>query len=254
MDIFFGKTCDYGPFELFGVPHLIAIAAVIGFILVIVFRRKKMSEKEKRNWRYGMAAALVLNECSWHFWNLYHGIWNIQEHLPLHLCSVLIWLGAYMLIKRNYTIFEFAFLLGIPGALQAILTPDLGQFTFPHIRYYQIFISHGLIIASTLYMAFVEGFRPTTRSIVRVLIFSNVYMAAVGLVNWAVGGNYLFIAHKPVTASLLDMLPPWPYYIAIIELLGIVFCLLMYLPYAIRDWRSKRKLNVDLQLKGGLDG
>jgi len=67
----------------------------------------------------------------------------------------------------------------------------------------------------------------------------NIYMAAVGLVNWAIGSNYLFIAHKPETASLLDVLPPWPWYILYIEGLGILFVLLFYLPFAIIDWRKK---------------
>jgi uncharacterized membrane protein YwaF len=33
----------------------------------------------------------------------------------------------------------------------------------------------------------------------------------------------------------LDVLPPWPYYQIFIEILGIVFVLLFYNPYAIRD-------------------
>jgi hypothetical integral membrane protein (TIGR02206 family) len=66
-----------------------------------------------------------------------------------------------MLITKNCLIYEFAYLIGIAGALQAVLTPDLGQYAFPHYRYFQVFISHGLIIISALYMTIVEGFRPT---------------------------------------------------------------------------------------------
>lgn len=33
-------------------------------------------------------------------------------------------------------------------------------------------------------------------------------MLAVSLVSWAIGNSYLFTAHKPLTASLLDVLPP----------------------------------------------
>jgi hypothetical integral membrane protein (TIGR02206 family) len=103
-------------------------------------------------------------------------------------------------------------------------------------------LSHGTIITSAIYMTAVEGFRPTQRSLVRVLVGANLYMVAVGLVNWAIGSNYLFIAHKPATASLLDMLPAWPWYILYIEALGVVCCLLLYLPFAIKDWRVHRAL------------
>jgi hypothetical integral membrane protein (TIGR02206 family) len=155
--------------------------------------------------------------------------------LPLHLCSALVWLCAYMLISKNRLIYEFAYLIGIAGALQAILTPDLGQYAFPHYRYFQVFISHGLIIISALYMTFVEGLRPTWQSVKRVAIYGNLYFLVVFGLNFLIGSNYLFIAHKPETASLLDVLPPWPYYILIIELLAAVFILLFYAPFAIKD-------------------
>jgi hypothetical integral membrane protein (TIGR02206 family) len=137
-------------------------------------------------------------------------------------------------------VYEFAYLIGIAGALQALLTPDAGKYGFPHFRAIQVMVSHGAIITSAVYMSVVEGFRPTPRSLLRVLVGMNVYMLFVGLVNWAIGSNYLFIAHKPETASLLDALPPWPWYILYIEALGLVFILLFYLPYAISDWRKRR--------------
>jgi hypothetical integral membrane protein (TIGR02206 family) len=145
-----------------------------------------------------------------------------------------------MLVSMNYRIYEFAYLLGIAGALQAMLTPDLGMYAFPHFRYFQVFVSHGLIITSAIYMTIVEGFRPQPRSILRVFIVSNIYLVAVTILNFSIGSNYLFTAHKPVTASLMDVLPPWPWYLLIIELLGMAFVGLFYLPFAIRDYRAKR--------------
>jgi uncharacterized membrane protein YwaF len=42
-------------------------------------------------------------------------------------------------------------------------------------------------------------------------------MIFVGLVNWAIGSNYMFIARKPDTPSLIDVLGPWPLYIIWLE-------------------------------------
>jgi hypothetical integral membrane protein (TIGR02206 family) len=160
--------------------------------------------------------------------------------LPLYLCSVFVWVGAYMLLTKNYTIYEFIYLLGIPAALQAFLTPDAGRFGFPHYRFFQVMLSHGLIITSALYMTFVCRFRPTWKSVVKVLVVSNIYAVIVFFFNFLIGSNYLFLAHKLDTASLLDVLPPWPQYLIFVEILGIVFILLLYLPYAVRD-AFKRK-------------
>jgi uncharacterized membrane protein YwaF len=61
--------------------------------------------------------------------------------------------------------------------------------------------------------------------------------------NQAIGSNYLMINHKPPTASLLDLLPPWPIYILYMEALGLITVLSLYSPFAIKDWREKAKEN-----------
>jgi hypothetical integral membrane protein (TIGR02206 family) len=129
--------------------------------------------------------------------------------LPLHLCSVLVWVGALGLVTKRYTVYEFMYFMGIGGALQALLTPDAGAYGFPHYKFFQTFLSHGLIITSAIYMTLVEGFRPTWNSVWRVFLWMNLYMGIVFVINMALGSNYLFIAHKPETASILDMLPAW---------------------------------------------
>jgi len=84
----------------------------------------------------------------------------------------LVWLGGYMLVSKNYLVYEFAYFLGIGGALQALFTPDLGIYGYPHYRFFQTFISHGLIFTSAIYMTTVEGFRPTWKSVLRVMVIT----------------------------------------------------------------------------------
>jgi hypothetical integral membrane protein (TIGR02206 family) len=239
MDPFFIKEFTGGPFQLFSTSHLIALGIILAAIVFLVVSRNRLSPTQQRRLRLGAAILLIVNELAWHAWNLLTNQWTLQTMLPFHLCSVLVWLSAYMLIKKSFRIYEFAYLLGIPGALQALLTPDLGIYDFPHFRYFQVFISHGLIVLSALYMTLVEKYRPIPRSLLRVLIFANLYMVVITGLNFIIGSNYLFTAHKPETASLLDILPPWPWYLLIIELLGIVFVGIFYLPFAIKDARKK---------------
>jgi uncharacterized membrane protein YwaF len=53
------------------------------------------------------------------------------------------------------------------------------------------------------------------------------------------------INHKPELPSLLDLLPPWPVYIVYMELIGVASMLLLYLPFAFKDWRAHYLLNKD---------
>jgi hypothetical integral membrane protein (TIGR02206 family) len=239
MTNFFIKDFPGGPFVLFSTQHLIAIGFIILAGLILILSQRHASDKSRRVVRTILAALLVINETTWQLWNLSTGQWSIQTMLPFHLCSALVWLSAYMLVTKNRTIYEFAYLIGIAGALQAVLTPDLGQYAFPHFRYFQVFLSHGIIIIAALFMTLVEGFRPTWHSVRKVAIYGNIYLAAVFVLNLLIGSNYLFVAHKPETASLLDVLPPWPIYILVIEALAAVFILLFYAPFAIKDWTYK---------------
>lgn len=242
MGQYFALVYDGPPFVLFGTAHLTALAIITLFCFSFLYFRKVWGEKERKAIRWILAILLVVNESALHIWSAYWGIWNIQTMLPLHMCSLILWLTPYMLITKNYAIYEIVYFLGIGGAMQAVLTPaDAANYNFPHFRLLQTLIAHGLLIAIAIYMTVVECFRPTLQSFKRVFIWTNIYMVPVFFINLAIGSNYLFIAHKPEFPTLLDALSPWPWYIPQLELVGFTILSLLYLPFLIKDWRSKRQ-------------
>lgn len=231
------------PFQLFGTAHLTALTIITLFCFSHLYFRKLWGEKEKKIVRWVFAVAIVVNESALHIWSVYWGIWDIQNMLPLHMCAVLIWSSAYMLVTKNYTIYEMVYFIGLSGAMQAVLTPaDAAAYNFPHFRIMQTFIAHGILINIAIYMTVVEGFRPTLQSFKRVFIWTNIYMVVIFFLNLAIGSNYLFIAHKPEFPTLLDILAPWPWYILQIEAIGFAIFFLLYLPFLIKDQRAKRML------------
>ena len=238
MEKFFAGDYPGPAFEFLGAAHLGAMIFIV-LLNFYLLRFKNADEKTRSRVRWTMAIILWVNEIAWHAWNYAVGRWTIQEMLPLHLCSVLVWTGAIMLMTKNYHIYEFMYLMGIGGAIQALATPDLGIYGYPHFRFFQTFLSHGLIVTSAIYMTVVESFRPTWKSLGRVFVWVNIYAGVVFLINTAIGSNYLFINRKPPTASLLDVLPEWPIYIIFLELIGLLTIFLLYLPFALKDWRAK---------------
>lgn len=238
MQQFFAGPGYSGPaFQLFGPAHIAALCFLVILNLLLI-RFQGSPESTRRTVRWTLAIVIWVAEASWHAWNYFTGQWNVQNLLPLNLCSALIWLTGFMLIFRSQAIYEFAYFLGIGGAIQYLATPDLGIYGFPHFRYFQTFTSHGLLVTCAIYMTVVEGFRPTWKSVLRVFVIANVYMVAIFFLNRWIGSDYLFVNGKPATTSILDLLPPWPYYIIYMELLGLVTCLLLYLPFYIKDRRA----------------
>jgi hypothetical integral membrane protein (TIGR02206 family) len=235
-------TYDYtgNPFILFGTWHLVSLVIIV-LINFAMLGFRNTSEKTRSNIRWTMAILLWLDEGGWHLWNLYWGHWTVAL-LPFHICSLLVWLSGVMLVTRNYRIYEFAYFIGIGGSMQALLTPDAGIYGFPHYRIFQTLISHGLLVTSAIYMTTVEGFRPTWKSLWRVVIGLNIYALLIYPINLLLGTDFLYINGKPATASLLDTLPRWPYYLIYMEVLGLIIFLILYLPFIIKDWRAKAKL------------
>lgn len=203
-----------------------------------MLRFRGAEQATRRRVRYWLAAVLVVNELGWHAWAYHYVGWTLKTMLPLHLCSALVWIGAYGLVTMNFTIYEFMYFMGIAGPLQAIVTPDAGQYGLPHFRAVQTMASHGMLIVAALYLTVVEGMRPTVQSVRRVILGTMAYMVLVTVVNVGIGSNYMWTLGKPSTGSLLDVLGPWPLYLVPMILLGIVNVLLLYVPFW---WLDRRR-------------
>ena len=237
MGDYFGSSFHGPLFEYFGIPHLAVIGLVILICAAALLMRDRFSERQRVWVRYGLAILIVFSESSWHVWALATRQWSIDVMLPLWLCSMTAWLSPLMLIWKMERVYEFIYLMGITGAVQAILTPSLTIYGFPHFRFIEFFVLHGALIVGAVWMTAVEKMRPTRRSILRVVIAMNLLWAFSGLVNEWIGSNYLYTHAKLPTPSLLDYLGPHPWYLLSMEAIGLAFMLLLYLPFEIQDRR-----------------
>jgi hypothetical integral membrane protein (TIGR02206 family) len=219
------------PFALFGGPHLAALALVAGLNLGWFGVGPGLSADARWALRVAMAGALLANEAVYHLWMLTTGQWNVQVMLPLHACSLLVYVTPVMLLSGSYPLYEFCYFLGVGGALQALITPDAGRYGFPHVRFFTTFISHGLMVSAPLFMTAVEGYRPELASIGRVALALLALAGLVALVNWRLGSNYMYLARKPDTPSLIDRLGPWPWYLLALAGMALATFVLLYLPF-----------------------
>ncbi len=235
---------DYtdNPFSFFSKHHINALLVLVGiYILIFLFRKKLRNPKIDVKMCYIIAAALILQEISLSIWRAYNGAWHPGTSLPLHLCGASIVLSAIMLINKNYILFEINYFWGLGGAIQALLTPDIGMYGFPHYRFFQFFTSHGLIIVAVLYMVFVHQYTPKHRSIWKVFGITLIYTVFIAFFNLIFKGNYLFICWKPENGSIMDVMGPWPWYIGPLAMVAIISFYIWYAPFAIRSVIQKVK-------------
>lgn len=225
-------TLDYhgAPFILFGTVHLLTLGVVAAFIISLTLLKGAPASTLRRT-RWMLAIALWLSMVAWQAWNIAVGIWTVQYVLPLQLCDVLVILTGFTLLTKNQSLYEFSYFLGIGAACQTLFTPDAGMFGFPHFRYIQPMVSHGLLVAIGIYLTVVEGMRPRWQAIPRIFLVVNLYMLFLYFFNSAIGSNYMMVNYKPDVVSLFSLMPGWPWYLVWSEGLALVIFLLLYLPF-----------------------
>jgi hypothetical integral membrane protein (TIGR02206 family) len=239
LDFFSVEFTDV-PLQVFGPKHLTVVGIFVLVWLSLFYFGKVWNENQRNTIRITLAILLAVNEIGLHIWSAYWGIWTIQTMLPLHMCSVMVWITTYTALTDNRALYDFTYFLGIGGALQALLTPaDVAMYDLPHYRSLQSLIAHGLLITIPLFMTVVEGYRPTLASFKRIFIWTNIYMVIIFFLNRVIGSNYLFIAQKPPSPTLMDVLSPWPWYILQLEFVAFAIFFVMYIPFLVKDQLAK---------------
>lgn len=216
-------------FVLFGPLHwlILAVVPVLGAVFGWLARR---SAGAARGVRWGLGGFLLLNELGWYAWKLAHEGWRFPDGLPLQLCDLTLWATVIAALTLQQAVYEFAYFVGLAATPMALLTPDLWAPTWSYPTAY-FFLAHGLLVATALALTWGRLARPRPGCLWRVLVMLNGFAALVGLFNAAYGTNYMYLCRKPPSASLLDVLGPWPVYIVAGQAIGLALFTLLYLPY-----------------------
>jgi hypothetical integral membrane protein (TIGR02206 family) len=220
-------------FQIFGRVHLLVIFVIIaipvGLGLAVRVTRSRFIDRAVA---LGLTLLLVTNYLGYAVYLWQHDLLIWRQALPFQLCDWAMVTIIVALLTRNERWTEVSYFWGIGGTFQAILTPNL-QVNFPDIRAISFFLTHGGIVAGVIYLLVARRFRPTFGSVGRTLAWSQLYLAMTLLVDHLTGVNYGFLLHKPVVASLLDLLSDNRLlYIAGLEGLALLFFALLYAPFA----------------------
>jgi len=226
---------QYQPFVLFGRSHEIVLAlTVLVPILLSLLVRATPSRVLTRSICWVFVLAILGAWAFWYWIATRNGWLDLGNELPMDLCSWACIATVVTLIYPNQKSYELAYFWALAGTVQGILTPGV-PFDFPEPRFVEFSVFHGGIIASVIFLTLGMKLRPKPASIPRVIGWTSFYALAAGAVDWALGVNYGFLRAKPPHASLYDLMPAWPYYIAVVVALALLSTLICYAPFFLAD-------------------
>ena len=222
-------------FKLFGPTHLAILGSVPLLAGLLAYAQRKLAPAS-RTLRICLACIILLDSAVYYGVLIARGQLTFPDHLPLELCDASLCLVILALFTLNKTVFDLAYYGALAGATMALLTPNLWE-AFPSFTTVQFFIDHGLIVVGVLFLAWSVLARPRPRSVLRAMVAVNLFAACVGTFDYAFKTDYMYLRAKPPNPSLLDVLGPWPWYLAATEFVACGVFLLLYLPF----WRANAR-------------
>jgi len=169
--------------------------------------------------------------------------------LPLQLCDAAIIVSALALWLRRQLLVEVTYFWGLAGTIQAIITPDLPHH-FPSFPFVQYYVAHGGVVAAALLLVVGLGQWPRRNAFLWLAGLTLAYAAAVGLIDAATGANYMYLRAKPTSATPLDVMGPWPWYIGAAALVGFAMFVILDAPFRVlRRSREIHRAGADVDLR-----
>jgi hypothetical integral membrane protein (TIGR02206 family) len=212
----------------FGADHvgaLVVTALTVLFLVAYARARRPGAHVVARCLAYLMIGAFLADPIL----RAHAGELTWTDGLPLELCDAAGVATIVALLTRRQEAFELAYFWGLSGTFQALLTPPLDH-GFPHPDYFRYFVLHSGVVAGVLLLGPGLGMRPRRGAVWRAVAYTMLYAAAIGLVDAALGANYMWLREKPPD-TILDVLGPWPWYVLGGVVLGVALFLLLDLPY-----------------------
>ena len=159
---------------------------------------------------------------------------TIATSVPLRLTDLATVTAAYALWSQRHWASALTYYWGLVLSTQALASPVLYAPDFPQYQFLAFWAIHLLVVWAAIYLTWGRGVRPQWRSYRIAVIATLVWAAVTFAFNKIAGTNYGFLNRKPATATLLDVLGPWPLYIPIA---GVVIVIV----WAFMTWPWERK-------------
>ena len=223
------KGEDYQAFKMFSPVYFFwwIIYAVLVVLVKSIF--PKLSDEKRHKVYVWLTVILFIDEIAKYVMTLLTGQFEWQL-LPLHLCSINLFVCLWHTIHPNDTAKEILYSVCLPAALVALISPSwmsLPLWNFMHIHSASIHVLLGIYPI----MILAEGYQPKIKNIYRVIIFLVLACAVAYGANLLLGTNFFFLMHdanNPILKIISGLLKQ--YYIMGVMGLGVIIALVMYVP------------------------
>jgi hypothetical integral membrane protein (TIGR02206 family) len=231
-------------FVAYGPSHVAVLVIFVLGAAALIWIGRRQTESQARLFGRIFAAVILVAFIVALVYKLIRPV--LDSSVPLHLCDVAELTAAYALWTQRHWAFVLTYYWCLVLSSQALITPDVGTVEegapdFPHHLFLTFFTLHVLVVWAAIYLTWGRRMRPTWRDYRFAIIVTFAWVAFTFTFNAITGTDYGYLNRKPPTASVLDVLGPWPVYLLIEITIVLIVWALMTWPWE----RARRHANED---------
>ncbi|MCD8150785.1 MAG: YwaF family protein [Clostridiales bacterium] len=235
-----------GGYTLFGSVHLAWLFGIAAAIILCLICLRKQNPVLQNRFLKILAILLLALEAYREIVLAATGHFSFQT-LPLHLCSLAIFIEAIFAFYPKAFFGELVCVVILPAATAGLLCPD--WLRYPTLNYMNIhgFVSHGILILFSFITLLSGKYRPGIRRIYMPLLFFAVAVPVIYRLNVWQGTNFMFL-NCPSTGSPFETIYAaygYTAYLAVFSATVLALILAIYgiigLVYYVKDKKTQHQ-------------
>ena len=226
----------------FSPTHITCIIATLmsGAAALYLFRRQQ--EYTRDIILRVLVLFMVTSEAADWVWYIVIGHYSLRSCLPLHLCSISIFLEcAAVFCRRSTLLKEFVYSLSMPAALFALATPGW-YYPLISFQYLQSLTNHALLALVPVLIVWGRGFLPNFKRLPGCFLTLLFLAGIAASFNYFLGSNYMFLSYVPrdTTLQVFEIWFGHPGYIFLEAGLILIIWVILYMPWILAARKRKR--------------
>lgn len=232
----FWKTVEVIPegigFAHYGALHLcwLTAFAVVAVLNCILYR--KLGEKGRKIWRIVIASLLVLDEIYKQIPLFVNGLFTL-EYLPLHLCSINIFVIVFHALKPTKYVGNYLYTVCIPGAMAALLFPTWNALPGANYMLIHSFTVHILLALYPIVLTVAGEIKPELKELPKALLLLAGLALFALICNLLMDANFMFLMYADPGNPLYLFKELWGSHLLGFPVIIVGILLVMHTPWVI---------------------
>ena len=217
-------------FAHYGGLHLTWLAAFVVFTALACVCYRRSGPVGRDRWRKALAVLIVADEI-FKMVCLFAGGNYSLKYLPLHLCSINIFLIAIYAAKPHLKgLGNFLHMVCIPGALAALLFPSWVSLPLANFMHNHSFTIHILLAAYPIVVTCGGDIKPDVRQLPKCLLLLAAMALPLYFFNLRFGTNFMFLSYAEPGTPLVWFAEHWGNHLLGFPVLIAAVVAVMHLP------------------------